>query len=107
VGESVRSPRQPALRYADWDLSKANPTSEYLERLSGTGSTGTEAPQVICLGRRVPVVVEHYGLVAPPRGAAPARLAAWSIGRAPRPGIRSRTDRGLEPASDALPVSYL
>jgi hypothetical protein len=43
----------------------------------------------------------------PPTGAAPARLAAWCIGRAPLPGIRSRTDRGLESAPDARPVSYL
>jgi hypothetical protein len=41
--------------------------------------------------------------------AAPARLAAWSIGRAPPLGDRNRTDRGLEPGSGhpviVLPLS--
>jgi hypothetical protein len=39
--------------------------------------------------------------------AAPARLAAWCIGRAPPRGDQDRTDRGLEPVPDARPLSYL
>jgi len=39
--------------------------------------------------------------------AAPARLAAWSIGRAPPLGNRNRTDRGLDTAPDTRLPSYL
>jgi hypothetical protein len=41
------------------------------------------------------------------RAATPARLAAWSIGRASPSGIWNRTDRGLETAPDARAPSYL
>jgi hypothetical protein len=43
----------------------------------------------------------------PPRAAAPARLAAWSVGRAPHAGHPRPTDRGLETAPDARALSYL
>jgi hypothetical protein len=53
-------------------------------------------------------VVGHPGWpLPPPRAAAPARLAAWSIGRAPHAGHLRPTDRGLETAPDARPLSYL
>jgi hypothetical protein len=42
-----------------------------------------------------------------PANAAPARLAAWSIGRAPPLGSRNRTDRGLDTAPDTRLPSYL
>jgi hypothetical protein len=41
------------------------------------------------------------------RAVAPARLAAWSIGRTPPSGIWNRTGRGLETAPDTRPSSYL
>ena len=67
-----------------------------------------QSPWVLRLGRRVGVVVGHPGWpLPPPRTAAPARLAAWSIGRAPHAGHPRPTDRGLETAPDARPLSYL
>jgi hypothetical protein len=65
-----------------------------------------QPPQPIPLRRRVGRMVSHIV----PLAAEGRRPPAWRLGASGgrrMPGIRSRTDRGLESAPDALPMSYL
>jgi hypothetical protein len=67
-----------------------------------------QSPWVLRLGRRVGLVVGHPGWpLPPPRAAGATPSVVFRLRRAPHAGHLRPTDRGLETAPDARPLSYL
>jgi hypothetical protein len=95
---SLQAP-QPTT--AAWPLTVMEPANS-----ARRSAAIKQSPWVLRLGRRVAVVVGHDRRLLPPR-AAPARLAAWCIGRAPRHGDRKPTRSGARTGPGRSSASYL